>query len=258
MKKKLLALVTLVALCIMMMSMTVSAATPSMTGSISNGTLTISFTGLGSDIAQVNVFAVNKSDATDYILGTAVITSGAGTVSFSVAGKDYTVQATPKNSSGVDQTSLSAIEVTSYLGVSYSAHVQKKGWMTPVSDGTEAGTDGLGLRVEALKINLAGSAPTGAAITYKAYVQRYGWQNAVSNGIQAGTDGKALRIEALKVTLSGLTGYAVSYRVHVQNVGWMDWQTTKNGTAIDSATIAGTMGKSLRIEAIEIKIQPIS
>ena len=38
----------------------------------------------------------------------------------------------------------------------------------------------------------------------------------------------------------------VKYQVHVQDIGWQDWK--QNGE------LAGTSGKSLRLEAIEIKI----
>ncbi len=140
------------------------------------------------------------------------------------------------------------------VGVTYNAHVQNIGWQTYVSDGAEAGTDGKSLRVEAVNIKLTGSVPTGASITYSAHVQNVGWQKAVSNGITAGTFGKSLRVEALKITLGGMPGYSVKYRVHVQNKGWLDWQTTANGTSIDSAAIAGTTGKSLRVEAVEIQL----
>ena len=36
--------------------------------------------------------------------------------------------------------------------------------------------------------------------------------------------------------------------------GGKSWQTTQNGTSVSSAPIAGTTGKSLRIEAVEIVI----
>jgi len=85
-------------------------------------------------------------------------------------------------------------------------------------------------------------------------VQKFGWQAAVSNGVTAGTTGKSLRVEALKITLSGLTGYEVEYRAYVQGKGWLTWQTTANGTEISKATVAGTTGKSLRVEAFEVKI----
>lgn len=143
------------------------------------------------------------------------------------------------------------------FGVSYNAHVQSKGWQSFVSNGAMAGTTGKSLRVEAVKINLVG-APAGASVSYKAYVQKTGWQKAVSDGVGAGTTGKKLRLEAVKISLNGLSGYEIQYRAYVQGKKWLGWQTVKNGTAVDSAGIAGTTGKALRLEAIEIVIKKVN
>lgn len=45
-----------------------------------------------------------------------------------------------------------------------------------------------------------------------------------------------------------IIGYSgnIEYRAHVQNIGWQEW--VKNGK------VAGTTGKSLSIEAVEIKL----
>src|ERR1035437_1394878 len=141
-----------------------------------------------------------------------------------------------------------AFAVDNTIGVTYSAHVQDKGWMPAVSDGQTAGTTGQSLRVEALKIALTGSnLPANAGIAYQVHVQDKGWVTPASqNGSIAGTVGEGKRIEAIAIALSNMPGYSVEYRVHVQNIGWMNW--TKDGN------ITGTTGKSLRIEAIEIKV----
>jgi uncharacterized protein YjdB len=65
-------------------------------------------------------------------------------------------------------------------------------------------------------------------------------------------------VEAVKITLSGLAGYEVQYMAYVQGIGWTSWQTTTNGTAVSNAAVAGTTGKSLRLEAIEIKIVKVA
>ena len=36
------------------------------------------------------------------------------------------------------------------------------------------------------------------------------------------------------------------YRVHVQNIGWMPW--------VNDGEVAGTVGQSRRIEAVEIRV----
>lgn len=152
-----------------------------------------------------------------------------------------------------------ATSTTSYSpAASYSAHVQRLGWQSFVSDGTQAGTTGKSLRMEGLKLKLTGSLPTGAAILYQAHVQRLGWMSQVQDGALAGTTGKSLRLEALRISFSGLSGYAVKYRAHVQNVGWQPWVTTASGTDLSQAAVAGTTGKGLRLEAIEIEIVKVS
>jgi uncharacterized protein YjdB len=136
---------------------------------------------------------------------------------------------------------------TSMPGVSYQGHVQNIGWQNPVQNGEDAGTQGKGLRLEALEINLK-NAPANAHIKYQGHVQNKGWQDIVQDGVAIGSHGEGLRLEALKITLENLPGYSIQYRAHVQNIGWQDWVT--NGA------LAGTMGKSLRIEAVEIRIIP--
>lgn len=152
--------------------------------------------------------------------------------------------AAPINGSSLNNTIKT--NSISNIGVSYSSHVQNVGWQSPASDGSESGTHGQSLRLEALKINLTGDLPAGAGITYRTQVQNVGWQSWSKNGEEAGTDGKGLREEAIEISLNGLPGYSVQYRVHVQNIGWQAW--------VSDGALAGTVGKSLRLEALEIRI----
>lgn len=149
-------------------------------------------------------------------------------------------------------------EPYSTVGTIYSAHVKSIGWQKFVEDGAEVGTEHQSKRVEAVQIKLTGSLPAGAKITYQAHVQSKGWMTPVSNGVTAGTTGKSLRMEALRITLSSMSGYEVKYRAYVQGIGWMSWQTATNGLDISKAAVAGTTGKSLRLEALEIQIMKIS
>ncbi len=261
MKKRLLAFAIAVLFCILMLSMAAAADAPSMTGSLSNGKLTVSVTGLSSDVAQVNFLAVNTADKTDYLMNTATVSGNAASVTLTAKGTDYEISATAVTSS-LSESALTPIEVKSAetisAGVTYASHVQRIGWQSFVNDGALSGTTGKSLRDEAVKIKLTGNIPDGASIVYQAHVQNKGWMAAVSNGVVAGTIGKSLRLEAFRVTLSGLDGYEVKYRAHVQNKGWLSWQTTANGANITKAGIAGTTGKSLRVEAIEIIVKKIS
>lgn len=68
--------------------------------------------------------------------------------------------------------------------VNYQAHVQNVGWQGTVANGSNAGTSGRSLRMEAVKMSIP-NMPTGltGGITYQAHVQNVGWQNYVSNGL---------------------------------------------------------------------------
>lgn len=206
MKKRLLAFAVAVLFCISMLPTAAAADTPSMTGTLSNGKLTVSVSGLSSDVVQVNFLAVNTSDKnkTDYLMGTATVSKNAASVTFTVKGTDYKISATTVTSS-LSELALTPIEVKAkaeaYIGVTYVSHVQKQGWQGYVADGALSGTTGKALRLEGLKIKLTGDVPTGASITYKAHVQHIGWQSAVSDGAAAGTTGKSRRLEAIEVRI---------------------------------------------------------
>lgn len=137
----------------------------------------------------------------------------------------------------------SAKPVTAVL--KYSTHVQNIGWQSEVTSPKTAGTTGLSLRLEAMKINISGDSGN---IIYSTHVQDVGWQKEVSNGAVTGTSGQEKRLEAIKIRLTGelQSKYHIYYRVHVQDIGWQGWQ--------QDGAIAGTTGQSKRLEAIEIKL----
>lgn len=136
--------------------------------------------------------------------------------------------------------------------ITYSAHVQDIGWQKKVTDGSDAGTTGKGLGIEALTVNVTGLGRENGILTgsviYQAHVSGIGWQNEVSDGDVAGTTGENKRIEALKIKLTGQLAekYDIYYRVHASKFGWLDW--TKNGGT------AGSTGYASSIEAIEIQL----
>ncbi|URN84102.1 hypothetical protein [Acetobacterium wieringae] len=88
----------------------------------------------------------------------------------------------------------------------YEVHVQNEGWMTPVKNGTFAGTTGKSQRVESIKIHLENL--PGYDVYYRGHVQNvgnipmadseWGWQK---NGEELGTTGSSLRLEELQVKL---------------------------------------------------------
>ncbi len=130
-----------------------------------------------------------------------------------------------------------------------TAHVQRIGWMSAVSDGGFAGTTGKSRRLEALTLTLPDGVSGG--IEYCGHVQRSGWEKSyAADGKVAGTEGKSHRLEAVQIRLSGAAkdNYDVYYRVHVQRVGWMGW--AKNDEP------AGTQGMSRRAEAVQVALVP--
>ena len=134
--------------------------------------------------------------------------------------------------------------------IMYQSHVQNIGWQNRVYDGTEAGTTGRNLNLEALKLKIteAGREGLSGSIVYEAHVQDIGWQSAVSDWQEAGTTGRNKKIEAIKINLTEQLAerYDVYYRVHSADYGWLGW--AKNGEK------AGTAGFNLGAQAIEVKL----
>lgn len=163
-------------------------------------------------------------------------------------------------------------DLSEQYDIYYAVHVQKYGWTKwtrglaegDSTDGSAGwcGTNGLSLRVEAIRIVLVeknGTVPTNdgswsyltgsdmGSIVYSGHQQTYGNLTAVSNGTTLGTTGAAKRMEAVSISLSGGTvSGSVQYRVHVQKEGWQNW--------VSDGSLAGTTGLSRRLEAIEIRL----
>lgn len=132
--------------------------------------------------------------------------------------------------------------------VSYTSHVQTKGWLPEVNNGAQSGTTGQNKRMEAIKISIEDF--EGLGISYSTHVQSKGWTDWVNNGNVSGTTGSGKRLEAIKIKLTGdqADAFDVYYRVHAQSHGWLNW--TKNGSP------SGTVGYGKRIEAIEVIVLP--
>ena len=111
------------------------------------------------------------------------------------------------------------------------------GWACWQSDGRMSGTTGQNRRIEAFRLIPVGE--TDVVVHIKDVGDKE-YKN-ISKDTILGTTGQNKRIEAIKITGKD-TPYI--YRVHQKNIGWTDW--TFNGNW------AGTKGKGLQIEAIEI------
>ena len=146
-----------------------------------------------------------------------------------------------------EQNNSKVLKSNESVMVSYAAHIQKIGWTEFKNNGEQVGTEGQGLRLEALKIKVANIRNYTGDVIYRSHVQTYGWEkNWKKNGEVSGTEGEAKRLEAVQINLTGELGekYDVYYRVHVETFGWLNW--AKDGE------MAGSSGYSKEIEAIEI------
>ena len=155
-------------------------------------------------------------------------------------------------------------------GIRYRAHVQNIGWQGWHTDGEDCGTTGKGLRVEALQVELTGAASTNYDVYYRTHVQDVGWTSWSKNGETSGTTGRGLRVEAVQVLLvkhgqtiptgdgaaysklanTTYSSPTIRYQAHVQSVGWQS--ETNDGN------MAGTQGRSLRLEALRASVAGVN
>lgn len=83
----------------------------------------------------------------------------------------------------------------------YSAHVRNIGWQKSVSDGVNAGTTGLSLSIEAVKLSLTDELSTKYDIWYRAHLSGKGWLDWASNGDPAGSEGFSIPVEAIEIKI---------------------------------------------------------
>ena len=149
------------------------------------------------------------------------------------------------------------------LGITYNTYVQHLMWTGWQSNGANAGTTGKGLRVEAIAMKLTGEDAEKYDLYYRVHVQSFGWLAWAKNGETAGTADLSRRIEAYEVALVKkgeeaparsasrevpyLTVPTVTYQTHVQRIGWSQGE-------VSNGAMSGTMGRSLRMEALKIHL----
>ena len=153
------------------------------------------------------------------------------------------------------------LENQDYSGdIEYRTHIQNIGWEKEFKKNNElSGTSGQSLRLEAIEIKLTGELAEHYDIYYRVHAQNFGWLDWAKNGESAGTAGYAYRLEAIEITIVEKEGTSpgktdkpfirkyITYSTHIQNIGW------ENPSKYDGET-SGTSGKSLRLEAIKIKL----
>ncbi len=165
----------------------------------------------------------------------------------------YVITATEVNGTRTATVEVDASVVLSPIpeaGISYTTHIQNIGWQDYVSNGAMAGTQGLSLRLEGIKVKLDNQDYPGD-IEYRTHIENIGWETSFKkNNEMSGTSGRSYRLEAIELRLTGEMAehYDLYYRVHAQNFGWLGW--ARNGES------SGTAGYAYRLEGIEIKLVP--
>lgn len=102
-----------------------------------------------------------------------------------------------------------------------------------------------------------GNAVNNTGLFYRAHVANIGWCDSVRDGQTAGTTGNGYAMEALKIKPP--KGMELAVKAHAQNVGWKTWKgidgSENSGTGSSAHDpLIGTVGKSQRLEAIEIDV----
>ena len=109
-----------------------------------------------------------------------------------------------------------------------------------------AGTTGESRRLEALRFPVAGTALTGGVLGQRARAEhRLDGLEGVAPRRHHRSQPPA-RGRPAQADQSARHDFDLAYRVHVQSIGWMPW--------VQNGAIAGTTGRGLRIEAIQIRL----
>ena len=148
--------------------------------------------------------------------------------------------------------------------ITYQGKVEGKEWQDWLVGGDSLGTEGLGLRLEAMRIKLLNTEMFGenqANVLYQSHVQNVGWEGKdqqgnddlnkyLKNGAISGTENRGLRIEATQILLQGdiANYFNVYYRTQVENTGWLDWGVNNEQS--------GSSRYARRIETIQIQLVP--
>ncbi|WP_125775578.1 hypothetical protein [Antribacter gilvus] len=181
--------------------------------------------------------------------------------------------ASPRPAEGLTvATTQGRYDGSSYVGtgLNVDAYVQKLGWLpTQVGGSVYAGTDGQGLRLEAIRLTANDSDDSSLGgfydVYYRVHVSGLGWLGWAKNGEPAGTIGYASAVEGLQVRLvskrepapagSGLAAFydksvqsKLQVSAHVQSFGWQ--------APVIGGQTAGTTGLAKRVEALRFGLAP--
>lgn len=102
---------------------------------------------------------------------------------------------------------------------------------------------------------IPGNPVNNAGIYYQAHCETVGWLDPVHDGQTAGTTNYAKRMEALKILMDKLRkiypNIEIDVKAHIQKKGWVLYKN------ITKDTVIGSVGESLRLEALEFIVRGI-
>ena len=159
--------------------------------------------------------------------------------------------------------------------VDVQAHVSGIGWQGESLFSTQgyAGTTGKAAGIEAVRISLSDELSADYSIWYQVHCSDYGWLGWAHDGEDAGSTGYAKHVEAIRITIlpkgevpSDYDAYAektccknrsdeaprISAEAHISSYGWQP--AVYFGSDTDRSLIAGTTGRSIGIEAVNVKL----
>ena len=249
----------------------------------SNTTLTVDGVAVGAEVTDGLYLAVTLGSGTHTVAGgsgnyadTSELKENENVV-YRTCGSSWGSYETDGNMSGSigDAQALYRLQLVMNTqtdgGIRYSTHVATYGWRDWCYDGeVDSVTNKM---IQAVKIELTGSAADTWDIYYRVHCQTYGWTSWVKNGEAAGTTGLSKRMEAIQVVLvkkdsngnSGApasnlggivantswglltneSGNSVFYAGHVQTYGNLSEQS--------DGALLGTTGQAKRLEAVSIR-----
>lgn len=167
-------------------------------------------------------------------------------------GKSRSLQALYVATQGID----ASVEV--------SAHVANIGWQPYVSGADYAGTVGRGLAIQAVKLRLTGNDASKYDIYYRIHAADYGWLGWAKNDAAAGTVGLSKQAEAIQVKLVAKGSFDAPAQDHAALIQLPGFSAKANCSglgwkaAVGSGEIAGTVGQSRAIEAMQLSLSDSS
>ncbi|MCL2889113.1 MAG: N-acetylmuramoyl-L-alanine amidase [Eggerthellaceae bacterium] len=163
---------------------------------------------------------------------------------------------------GIEALNVQLINQPTTGTIQYNAYVTGSGWEGWKSSPAVAGSVTDSKAIQALQIRLTGDMAAKYDIYYRVYVATLGWMGWARNAASAGSVGFDYAAEGFQIAIVAKGGAApgstatpfkdaglltsVGYETHVQNIGWQ--------SQILDGEMAGTTGRSLRIEALKISL----